>query len=138
MPTLPVAPLRRARRARRGFTLIELLVAVVVIGILAAAAAPAFANTRGKANLAKVKSDLRNLAQAQEQYFYDHSRYAEDKALLGLNESEGVRMQVVEGGTNGWSARAVHPSATPVTCAVFYGNAAPVAPATEAGKVACQ
>ena len=51
---------------RKGFTLIELLIVVVIIGILAAIAIPKFANTKEKAVLAGMKSDLRNLVTAQE------------------------------------------------------------------------
>ena len=46
---------------RKGFTLIELLIVVVIIGILAAIAIPKFANTKEKAVVASMKSDLRNL-----------------------------------------------------------------------------
>src|SRR5687768_4269490 len=56
------------RTNRRGFTLIELLIVVVIIGILAAIAIPKFANTKEKAYLAAMKSDLRNLATAQENH----------------------------------------------------------------------
>ena len=55
--------------SRKGFTLIELLIVVVIIGILAAIAIPKFANTKEKAYLASMKSDLRNLITAEEAYF---------------------------------------------------------------------
>ena len=129
--------MRRAR-PRGGFTLIELLLAVVVIGILAAAAVPAFANTRGKANLAKVKSDLRHLIQAEEAFFNDRGEYTTNLALLSVQPSPGVLLTPIEATRTGWSARAVHPSATPVTCAVYYGSASAVSPATRAGQVACE
>src|SRR5947208_16421966 len=53
---------------KKGFTLIELLIVVVIIGILAAIAIPKFANTKDKAYVAQMKSDLRNLATYEEQY----------------------------------------------------------------------
>ena len=53
---------------KKGFTLIELLIVVVIIGILASIAIPKFANTKEKAYIASMKSDLRNLITAQEAY----------------------------------------------------------------------
>ena len=61
---------------RKGFTLIELLIVVVIIGILAAIAIPKFANTKEKAVVASMKSDLRNLVTAQEAFFSDNQDYA--------------------------------------------------------------
>ena len=109
-----------------------------MIGILAAIAIPRFADTKGKANLAKVKSDLHSLATAQEGYFYEHAAYAPSMAQLNLRSSEGVVTTIVEASTTGWSATAVHPAAVPVTCAVFYGQAERVDPATLEGVVACR
>src|SRR5690348_17832154 len=62
---------------RKGFTLIELLIVVVIIGILAAIAIPKFANTKAKAYVASMKSDLRNVVTAQEGFFADSVRYAD-------------------------------------------------------------
>lgn len=125
-------------RARPGFTLIELLIVIVIVGLLAAIAIPRFANTKGKANVAAVKSDLRNLAIAQEGYFNEHATYAPDLALLNVGASPRVTLTVVAANATGWSATAVHPAAVPVTCSIFHGSAAAVAPATTAGVVACQ
>ena len=72
---------------RKGFTLIELLIVVVIIGILAAIAIPKFANTKEKAVLAGMKSDLRNLVTAQEAYFSDNQTYA---PALGAAQAAGV------------------------------------------------
>ena len=77
-------------RTRTGFTLIELLIVVVIIGILAAIAIPKFQNTKGKANAAALRSDLRNLAVAQEAYFFQTASYASDTALLNFRPSPGV------------------------------------------------
>ena len=62
--------------SNKGFTLIELLIVVVIIGILAAIAIPKFANSKEKAVLAAMKSDLRNLVTAQESFYFDNSDYA--------------------------------------------------------------
>src|SRR3989475_5418820 len=60
---------------RKGFTLIELLIVVVIIGILAAIAIPKFANTKAKAYIASMKSDVQNLVTAEEAYFADSVKY---------------------------------------------------------------
>src|SRR5438552_12243992 len=67
---------------RKGFTLIELLIVVVIIGILAAIAIPKFANTKEKAYLASMKSDLRNLVTAEEAYFADSIKYTTTKSCV--------------------------------------------------------
>jgi len=54
--------------SRNGFTLIELLIVVVIIGLLATIAIPKFANTKEKAYIGAMKSDLRNLATAEEAF----------------------------------------------------------------------
>lgn len=126
------------RPARNGFTLIELLIVVVIIGILAAIAVPKFQTTKGKGYAASIKSDLRNLSASQEDYFYFNETYANDVSLVNFDGSNGVTITITEADGRGWSATATHPSAFPLTCAVFYGDAAPVAPATLEGVVECQ
>src|SRR5207244_6131985 len=56
---------RTAMKAK-GFTLIELLIVMALIGLLATIAIPRLANTKERAPLAAMKSDLRNLVTVQE------------------------------------------------------------------------
>jgi prepilin-type N-terminal cleavage/methylation domain-containing protein len=135
-PSFPKHLTSKARR--RGFTLIELLIVVVIIGILAAIAVPKFAATKGKANAAALRSDLRNLASAQESYFFEHTTYTTDTAALRHSGSPGVQITIVDATVGGWSAIATHPLSYPLTCALFSGVITPAAPATVEGVVACQ
>jgi prepilin-type N-terminal cleavage/methylation domain-containing protein len=121
----------------RGFTLIELLIVVVIIGILVSFAIPKFANTKQKAYVAQMKSDLHNLATAQEGFFYDSTFYTTSLAALNnFSASTGVTLTILVATPGGWSARAVH-SQTPRQCVLFEGNAAAVAPATIEGRITC-
>src|SRR5678810_259553 len=86
-------------KQRKGFTLIELLIVVVIIGILAAIAIPKFANTKQKAYITAMKSDLRNLVTSEEAYFSDSSSYTATIANLKYNSSTGVSSPTVVLGT---------------------------------------
>ena len=128
----------------KGFTLSELLIVVVIIGILSAIAIPKFANTKEKAYLASMKSDLRNMATTQESYFADNQVYTAGSAtnlsgsttsLNGFVPSAGVTVTAAASGGTGWSATSTH-SATTKTCAIFVGVAA-VAPATVEAEPKC-
>lgn len=133
-----------SNKLRKGFTLIELLIVVVIIGILAAIAIPKFANTKEKAYLASMKSDLRNLATAQEAYFADNQLYFTGTATNvggtatpsnGYTPSAGVTVAAQATGGTGWSATATH-TGTTKTCAIFLGVAS-VSPATVEGEPKC-
>ena len=123
----------------RGFTLIELLIVVVIIGILSAIAIPKFASTKEKSYLATMKSDLGNLVTAQEGYLGDNGVYyggAVPSLALPYRPSSGTTVTIVAVVPGGWSASATY-SGTSKTCAIFYGNAGAVAPATVNGEPKC-
>jgi type IV pilus assembly protein PilA len=127
-------------RSREGFTLIELLIVVVIIGILAAIAIPKFANTKEKAVVASMKSDLRNLASAQESYWVESRTYyggVIPAAGVSFNPSPGVLVVMVAATDAGWSARATALPLTTTQCVIFYGTIPPIPPATADAAVAC-
>jgi type IV pilus assembly protein PilA len=131
---------------RKGFTLIELLIVVVIIGILAAIAIPKFANTKEKAVLASMKSDLRNLVTAQEGFFSDKQTYA-----TGYAKTQGATDVAFEPSANnvialatvtagGWAATITNATlqGTIKTCGIFVGSGtAPNAAVTDEGAPAC-
>ncbi len=106
-------------RNKKGFTLIELLIVIVIIGILAAIAIPKFANTKEKAYLAAMKSDLRNLATYEESYAADSGAYFSGNGTAqGFTPSQNVTVTAtaITGPPAGWTAAASH-SLTAKTCA---------------------
>jgi type IV pilus assembly protein PilA len=120
-----------------GFTLIELLIVVVIIGILAAIAIPKFSNTKGQAFLAAMRSDLRNLATAEEGYYYSNSAYSNSLPQLNFLTSSGVTISVPEATTGGWSASATHVALGAEKCTVYFGTATALAPSTLEGRITC-
>jgi type IV pilus assembly protein PilA len=122
---------------RKGFTLIELLIVVVIIGILAAIAIPKFNNTKGKARLAAIKSDLKNVATAQEAYLFDNGTYADDASKLSFEASSGVTVTISEATPGGWSGISTHPLSWPLKCGLFVGTATPLPPASKEGLMHC-
>jgi type IV pilus assembly protein PilA len=123
---------------KTGFTLIELLIVVVIIGILAMIAIPKFQNTKGKANVTAIKSDLRNLATAEEAYLFDNGSYTSDVASLSFTTSPGVILTITGATGSGWAATATHPASFPLTCGLYEGNITAQPPATVEGLIGCQ
>ncbi len=127
------------QRGERGFTLIELLIVVVIIGILAAIAIPKFAATKEQAYVADMKSDLRNLATAQEAYAGDNNAYyggSVPSSALVYSPSQGINISITQASAAGWAGIASTPF-TPRTCALYTGTVTPPSPATVEGVIAC-
>jgi prepilin-type N-terminal cleavage/methylation domain-containing protein len=132
--------LHRAGRLRAGYTLIELLIAIVIVGLLAALVTPRLSMARDKAFVATMKSDLRNLAQAQESFFYDNAVYAGSVGALvanGLQVDSAVVLDIGYATAAGWSVTAIHEVSGVPQCALFVGNAPPVGAATDEGLITC-
>jgi type IV pilus assembly protein PilA len=141
-------------QGRKGFTLIELLIVVVIIGILAAIAIPKFANTKEKAVVASMKSDLRNLVTAQESFFSDNQDYAGDidpntqtngkggAGKVAFGPSAGNAIVVKYGSAAAWTATVTNPavkSTASDACGIWVGDkaAAPDASLTTEGAPGC-
>lgn len=139
-PAAPHAGGRDGAVQRRGFTLIELLIVVVVIGLLAAIAIPKFANSKGKAFVASMKSDLRNVATVQENVFFETAAYyngpVPDPVLFNFQPTQNVSIALSNVTPSGWAATATH-TLTPVQCYIYVGAGGPFGLATIEGEVRC-
>ena len=110
--------LSRIRKAveerEEGFTLIELLVVIIIIGILAAIAIPVFLNQRQKGYDAQAKSDLRNMATAEETYLTDnptgYTNTVANLTALGFKKSSTTKVGVGVDGANGYCEAALSQS----------------------------
>ena len=133
-------------KIRKGFTLIELLIVVVIIGILAAIAIPKFANTKSKAYITAMKSDLRNLVTAEEAYFSDSSKYLTTTAAsdtttnpdFHFNNSTGVSWPQVVAGGGYWSATVTHQALPGQSCGIAMNTANPIDATAPEGDPVCK
>ena len=118
----------------RGFTIIELLVVVAIIGLLATFALPRLLKTKERAQVAAMKSDLRNLVTIEESYQAQNLKYTSDPGsdyhVSPRNNAPTIRLT-----SDGWTATMTSAN-TDKQCAVFVGST-PIPPATQEGTPAC-
>ena len=129
---------------------------VVIIGILAAIAIPKFANTKEKAVVASMKSDLRNLVTAQEASSAITRTTPAARTGDGRQPRPTVRrararwpsapragnmLAVKYGSAAGWSATVTNPAVKSTAsdeCGIYVGTAAaPDASLTTEGAPGC-
>jgi len=121
---------------RTGFSLIELMTVVAIIGLLAVIAIPKLANLKGRAQVAAMKSDLRNLVTLEENYFVQHLKYGTAADLAGTyTVTAGNSMPIIALTGDGWTATLGSATAGQM-CAVFMGST-PARPAIKEGAPAC-
>jgi len=90
-----------------------------------------------KAYVAMMKSDLRNLVTAQEQYRASRARYANTLGdLTDYVASIGVAIEITTATATGWAATATHARARD-SCSIFVGPVRPPGRATKEGEPAC-
>jgi type II secretory pathway pseudopilin PulG len=105
---------------------------VVIFGILMALAIPSFGDTRERAYLAAMRSDLRNLASQEEIFYADNFRYTADLTAIRFVASDGVTI-VISGATEmGWAATTTHAALPESGCAIYFGDVTP--PTTVGGS----
>ena len=125
-------------KLRKGFTLIELLIVVVIIGILAAIAIPKFANTKSKAYVTAMKSDLRNLVTAEEAFFSDSAYYGTDTTTLHFQVSSGVKFGAITPGAGFWSATVTHTQLAGSECGIAINTTNPEVATAAEGEPMCK
>jgi prepilin-type N-terminal cleavage/methylation domain-containing protein len=107
--------MRSTRQGVGGFTLVELMTVVAIVGVLVAIALPQFADRQGAAFDARVESEARLAAVAQEAYYVSALSYSSDcTALPGFIPSEGVYFPQCSGDPSGFMLEADHPNSNKI------------------------
>ena len=91
-------------------------------GGVAAIAIPKFANTKEKAYLTAMKSDLRNLMTAEEAYFSEWAAYTATLSSNTYRTSTGVTLGTITPTTGGFSASVTYPGGTTKSCQMTVGS----------------
>lgn len=118
----------------RGFTITEVLVVLAIIGLLATVAVPRLLKTKERAQVAAMKSDLRNLVTIEESHQAQNLSYTIDPGS-DYHVSPGNNAPTIRLTSDGWTATMTS-GFTDKQCAVFVGST-PVPPAIQEGTPAC-
>ena len=134
--TTAVSTVPRRSNALRGFSLIELLVVLLVIGVLVGLAMPRYRDYKRRYYVTTMVTDLRNLATTEEAYWNIAGTYSIDLLQIRYNSSPRVSISMVSADTLGWAATA-HYAGDSAICAIYYGNAPVLPPATLKDVIGC-
>ena len=102
---------------QKGFSLIELLIVMLVIGVLATIALASYPYMRSKSGDAAAKSDLKNAAIYQEDYYSTNQTYADQTDLdAGFTGTDNVTVKVVSADDGGYEMSANHAASSETWC----------------------
>lgn len=102
---------------QKGFTLIELLIVMLVISVLATIAMASYPYMRSKSGDAAAKSDLKNAAIFQEDYYSTNQTYADQSNFdSGFSGTENVTVTVISADDGGYEMSANHLSSSETWC----------------------
>ncbi|MGH9807556.1 MAG: prepilin-type N-terminal cleavage/methylation domain-containing protein [Terriglobia bacterium] len=124
------------RAPRAGFSVLELVVVIIIVAIIVAIVLPRFTAYRSSRSTAARVTDLQNLANAQAAYWGSKNSYTADTTALKVTHSPGTTIQIMAADATGWSAHITR-QGSPASCAVFYGSALPLPPATVKNVIGC-
>lgn len=108
-------------RRRTGFTILELLAVLTIIGVLATIAVVKFGDSKRRAYLSAMKSDLHTVATIAESKYTADDSYEHVTAPKG---SAGVTLTFA-GTRTGWVATAVHSGVPGIVCTLESGPGKP-------------
>lgn len=110
-----------------------MLVLVVLLGVLAL---PRFRGYEQRVHRAAVVRALHDVAARENAYWRAVGTYTADTNALMPPRASGVTVRIVRADSLGWSARAVH-RRDAVVCAIAYGAAPILPPATRHNVIGC-
>jgi prepilin-type N-terminal cleavage/methylation domain-containing protein len=105
--------LKRLLQKEKGYTIIELMVVIVIVGILASIAIGIIIDSRERACVSAIKSDLSNAYKTSAALYAENPENEIELGILyanGFIESEDVEINVVDGNWDTLRITGSHPS----------------------------
>ena len=102
----------------KGFTLVEIMIVVVIIGLLATLAIPAFNRVRHEARKSSVTNNLRQIANAAEQYFMQNGVTQVEVGTLLVGSEAYIKTLIPIAGENYSDVGMIHQGFTQISVTV--------------------